>query len=151
MDKEKAHTMERIFHIRIFNEDDSENVVDLWKRCGLVVPWNDPHSDINRKLAMQAELFLIGTENNTIISTVMGGYDGHRGWLNYLAVDPGYRYRGYGASMVKEIENRIGKLGCPKINLQVRTTNAGVITFYRSLGYEVDDVVGLGKRIVIDQ
>lgn len=77
----------------------------------------------------------------------MAGYDGHRGWLNYLAVDPGYRSHGYGKHIVAEAEKKLALSGCPKVNLQVRTGNKAVIEFYTRLGYRTDEVVSLGKRL----
>ena len=138
------------FSIRSFREEDAESVVALWRACNLTVEWNDPMLDIERKKAVQPELLLVGTCQNKIVASVMAGYDGHRGWLNYLAVDPEHRMRGFGSAIIAEAEKLLGSMGCPKINLQVRTANKEVIGFYRSLGYEVDDVVGLGKRIVPD-
>jgi ribosomal protein S18 acetylase RimI-like enzyme len=136
--------------IRAFREDDRDEVITLWRDCGLVVPQNDPARDIARKLKVNRELFLVGTEGGDIVATVMGGYEGHRGWINYLAVKPSARRRGYGGAMMRAVENDIEALGCPKINLQVRSSNADVIAFYEAIGYRQDDVVGLGKRLEHD-
>ena len=136
--------------IRAFREDDREEVIALWRDCGLVVPQNDPARDIDRKLKVNRELFLVGTESGNIVATVMGGYEGHRGWINYLAVKPSARRRGYGEAMMRAVENDIEAMGCPKINLQVRSSNADVIAFYQAIGYRQDDVVGLGKRLEHD-
>lgn len=132
--------------IREFIEKDTEAVVALWTRCGLVVPSNNPRKDIERKLKVDRDLFLVGTLDEKIVATVMGGYEGHRGWINYLAVDPDSRRNGYGRLIMQEVERRIQAKGCPKINLQVRATNKEVIQFYQSLGYSDDHVIGLGKR-----
>lgn len=131
--------------IECFAHTDTEAVVALWQACDLVVPWNDPHVDIARKLAKDPELFLVGRENGELVATAMGGYEGHRGWVNYLAVADGCRNRSWGRRMMDAIEKRLYALGCPKVNLQVRSTSAGVIGFYESLGYTRDDVVSLGK------
>ena len=136
--------------IRPFQLADENSVVQLWRECGLVVSWNNPHKDIRRKLGVQAELFLVGTDGTQLIATVMAGYDGHRGWMNYLAVAPAYRRRGIGRRMVEEIQKRLHALGCPKINLQVRSSNTDVIEFYQKLGFAVDDAVSLGKRLETD-
>ena len=136
--------------IRTFKETDTEGVVSLWEQCSLTVPWNDPRKDIKRKLDVQPELFLVCEDDTRIIGSVMGGYDGHRGWLYYLAVHPDWWQQKIGTLLVKEIEGRITEYGCPKINLMVRTGNRKVLEFYRTLGYEVDEVVGLGKRIIPD-
>ena len=80
----------------------------------------------------------------------MAGYEGHRGWLNYVAVTPEHRRGGLGRAMVEEAERLLREAGCPKINLQVRTSNQAVIKFYRRLGYVVDDVVSMGKRLERD-
>ena len=136
--------------IRSFNPSDEEAVVQLWRECGLVVPWNDPHKDIQRKLKVQPEMFLVGCEDEEIITTVMVGYDGHRGWINYLAVHPDHQLAGIGRRMMKEAENCLREAGCPKINLQIRSTNTAVIAFYKALGFKPDAAVSFGKRLEPD-
>jgi ribosomal protein S18 acetylase RimI-like enzyme len=126
-------------------------VVALWSECDLLRPWNDPYLDIRRKLALQPELFLVGVEGAALVGTVMAGYEGHRGWINYLAVASRCRRRGLGRALMDEAERRLLALGCPKINLQVRGGNGAAIGFYERLGYRVDDVVALGKRLVVDE
>jgi ribosomal protein S18 acetylase RimI-like enzyme len=136
--------------IRPFKSEDEKAVVALWRRCDLIRPWNDPHRDIQRKLGVRPELFLVGVLDGQIIASVMAGYEGHRGWLNYLAVVPEVQRRGYARAMVAEAERLLRQAGCPKINLQIRTSNHGVVEFYRRLGYAVDDVVSMGKRLEHD-
>ena len=133
--------------IRPYHESDEDAVVALWRECGLVVPWNDPQKDIRRKLTVQRAMFLVGLVENKIVAAVMAGYEGHRGWINYLAVSPTCQKQGLGRRMMDEAEARLRKLGCPKINLQVRTSNTAVIDFYKALGYAIDDVVSMGKRL----
>ena len=84
------------------------------------------------------------------IASAMAGYDGHRGWINYLAVHPTCQQFGIGRRMVDEAEIRLGAMGCPKVNLQVRRTNPQVIEFYKRIGYALDDVVSMGKRLEPD-
>ena len=134
-----------------YREKYAEAVIELWLKCRLVVSSNNPQKDIERKLLVDRDLFLVGILNGKVIASVMGGYEGHRGWINYLAVDPAHRRRGYGRRIMKEVERRIRAKGCPKINLQVRATNDAVIKFYESLGYADDAVIGLGKRLVVDE
>ncbi len=122
----------------------------LWQACDLVRLWNAPHRDIARKLRVRPDLFLVGEIAGQIVASVMAGYDGHRGWINYLAVDPQQRRRGLARAILAEVERLLHAAGCPKINLQVRSSNAGVIEFYRRVGYTVDEVVSLGKRLVPD-
>lgn len=141
--------------IRAFRRDDTEPVVALWRAAGLVAPWNDPYRDIERKLSVQPELFLVVEEEGggtgaAVIGTAMVGFDGHRGWVNYLAVDESRRGAGLGAAIMAEAERLLIERGCPKLNLQVRSTNTGVIEWYRSLGYEPDHAVSLGKRLIPD-
>ncbi len=136
--------------IRSFDEADTEAVVLLWQDCGLTRAWNDPLKDIARKLEVQRDLFLVGELEGRVIATVMGGYDGHRGWVNYLAVDPTERGAGLGRAMMAELERRLEVRGCPKLNLQVRSDNEAAVGFYRALGYDIDPVVGLGKRLIAD-
>jgi ribosomal protein S18 acetylase RimI-like enzyme len=80
----------------------------------------------------------------------MAGYEGHRGWINYLAVAPSHRRKGYAGRLMEEAEKRLKAAGCPKINLQVRETNLDVIQFYQSIGFATDRVVSLGKRLIKD-
>ena len=137
--------------IRPFRREDTEPVVALWRAAGLVVPWNDPYRDIERKLTVQPELFLVAEDDaGAVAGAAMVGYDGHRGWVNYLAVDASRRGEGLGAAIMAEAERLLVERGCPKLNLQVRSTNQGVIDWYRSLGYEPDHAVGLGKRLIPD-
>ena len=133
--------------IRAYRESDQDAVVALWRECGLVVPWNDPRKDIHRKLRIQREMFLVGSLGSRLVATVMVGYEGHRGWINYLAVATECRKRGFGRRLMDEAETHLRNMGCPKINLQVRSTNVDVVTFYRRIGYSVDDVVSMGKRL----
>jgi ribosomal protein S18 acetylase RimI-like enzyme len=137
--------------IRPFVLSDEKAVVKLWTDCGLVVPWNNPHRDIKRKLKVQSEFFLVGCFGDHIIATVMFGYDGHRGWINYLAVHPQHQRKGIARRMMDEAESNLRAIGCPKINLQVRSTNAGVIEFYKTIGFKIDDVVSFGKRLEPDK
>lgn len=136
--------------VRPFQPDDEEMVVELWQRCGLTRPWNDPRKDIARKLSEQPELFLVGIVDGEVVATAMAGFDGHRGWVYYLAVAPEHQRKSYGRALMQEIERLLTARGCPKINLQVRTSNTAVIEFYRSLGYAQDEAVSLGKRLIPD-
>jgi ribosomal protein S18 acetylase RimI-like enzyme len=140
----------RKMQIRPYREPDEAAVVGLWQACGLTRPWNDPRKDIARKLVVQRELFLVGEVDRQVIATAMAGYEGHRGWVNYLAVAPGWRGRGHGADLMRHIEHHLTSAGCPKINLLVRASNASVLEFYRRLGYLQDDAVPLGKRLIPD-
>jgi AcrR family transcriptional regulator/ribosomal protein S18 acetylase RimI-like enzyme len=137
--------------IRSFEEADTEQVVALWAECGLTRPWNDPRRDIARKLTVQPGLFLVGVDAaGAVVASAMAGYDGHRGWVNYLAVTPARQGRGDGRALMQEVEQRLLGLGCPKLNLQIREGNEGVMEFYRALGYTRDAAVSFGKRLIAD-
>lgn len=136
--------------IRAFEVDDTEAVVALWHACGLTRPWNDPHRDIERKLTTQPELFLVGLADGRLVATAMVGYDGHRGWVNYLAVAIDARRHGHARALMAEAERLLAARGCPKLNLQLRTSNAEALGFYRALGYVEDDAICLGKRLIVD-
>ena len=136
--------------LRAFAPADEAAVIALWQRCDLTRPWNDPKKDIARKLKVDPELFLVGMDEGAIVATAMAGYEGHRGWVNYLAVEPTAQKRGWGRQIMSEVERLLRARGCPKINLQIRTSNAVAIAFYRQLGYEVDEAISLGKRLEHD-
>jgi len=137
--------------IRPFVPPDEDAVVLLWERCGLVRPWNDPRKDIARKLQVQPDLFLVAALGGRLVATVMAGYEGHRGWINYLAVAPEHQRAGLGHRLMAEAERRLLAMGCPKINLQVRSANGGALAFYRRVGYVQDDVISMGKRMISDE
>lgn len=135
-------------HIRPFRAADEARVIELWHACNLVVPWNDPHTDISLKIALQPDLFLVACDaDGRVIGTVMVGWDGHRGAINYLGVHPAHRQQGVGRLLMHAAEERLRALGCPKINLLVRQTNVDVIAFYERVGYKLDPTVCLGKRL----
>lgn len=163
---------------RPFRAADTEAVVALWDACGLLRPWNDPRRDIARKVAEQPELFLVaedgedsedsegaedtehsgvtgdtddtGVAGPRLLGAGMAGYDGHRGWVNYLAVRPDLQGSGLGRVFMAEFERLLTERGCPKINVQVRQGNEQVLGFYASLGYAEDRAVSLGKRLIAD-
>jgi len=136
--------------IRAYRKEDEGDVIDLWIKCNLVISSNNPQKDIERKLRVNPELFLVGLLNDTLVATCMAGYEGHRGWINYLAVAPPYRRQGVATMMMDAAEKCLISVGCPKINLQVRTSNSAIIKFYESIGYSNDEVVSLGKRLAPD-
>ena len=135
-------------NIRMYEARDEADVIALWRACDLTRPWNDPALDIARKVAMADDLFLVGVLDAAVVGTVMAGYEGHRGWVNYLAVDSVSRRAGLGRRLMDEAERRLRACGCPKINLQIRTSNLDAVAFYARLGYSTDDVVSMGKRLV---
>jgi len=135
-------------HIRVYEENDEQAVIALWN---LVLPPNAPHNDpatnIRKKLAVKDDLFFIAALAERVVGTVMGGYDGHRGWIYSVAVDPTCQRQGIGSALLHHVEAALIQRGCLKINLQVRTSNTEVIAFYRKLGYAVEDIVSMGKRL----
>jgi ribosomal protein S18 acetylase RimI-like enzyme len=144
--------------IRTFAEADRARVIELWSLCSLTRPWNDPDKDIDRKLHRDPTGLIVGEMPGEggdegsleIAATIMFGYDGHRGFANYLAVDPASRGLGLGRVMMEEVEIRLLAMGCPKINLQIRKDNVGVISLYEHLGYVDDNVASMGKRLISD-
>ncbi|MEK6240280.1 MAG: GNAT family acetyltransferase, partial [Escherichia coli] len=111
--KKVTNTME----IRVFRQEDFEEVITLWERCDLLRPWNDPEMDIERKMNHDVSLFLVAEVNGEVVGTVMGGYDGHRGWVYSLAVLPELRRRGVGSALMRHIEQALAARQCLKINL----------------------------------
>jgi ribosomal protein S18 acetylase RimI-like enzyme len=136
--------------LRAYHPNDEDAVISLWTACGLVVPQNNPKRDIERKLRVNPELFLVGELDGTIIASCMAGYEGHRGWINYLAVHPGHQWQGFAREIMRHAESLLLAAGCPKINLQVRSTNTAVIAFYEQLGFTTDAVTSMGKRLEYD-
>lgn len=140
------------FEIRTFDRADTDAVIALWTEAGLVRPWNDPRLDIERKLSVQPELFrvAIAPSSGTVIGSVMAGYDGHRGWLYYVASARSHREQGVATALVADAERRLLDMGCPKVQLMVREDNEAVLGFYETLGYERFHVANAGRRLVVD-
>ncbi|WP_295854915.1 GNAT family acetyltransferase [uncultured Microbacterium sp.] len=136
--------------IRPFTLDDEDAVVALWEAAGLTRPWNDPRADIRRKLTVQPELFLVAFDADRVVGSVMAGYDGHRGWLYYLATAASHRGQGIGRALVAEAERLLEAMGCPKVQLMVRPDNTGARGFYDELGYEPFDTWATGRRLIVD-
>lgn len=136
--------------IRLYHDGDEAAVIGLWQACGLVTPWNHPRADIARKCADSADLFFVGLAENRVIASCMAGYDGHRGWIYYLAVAADWRRSGVARAMIAHAEDRLRERGCPKIDLMVRQKNREVIAFYHAIGYTDDPVTVLSKRLIED-
>ena len=136
--------------VRDFRPEDQDAVIALWKVCGLLRPWNDPVKDIARKMTDSNGAFWVATAGDDIVAAVMIGYDGHRGSINYLAIAPAYQRSGIGASLMRQAESFLTAKGCPKVSFCVRKDNDAVLAFYDDLGYAVDDVYFLGKRLITD-
>jgi len=123
-------------------------VISLW---GEVFPddppWNEPAAVIRRKLTVQPQLFLVGLVDGRVVGTVLAGFDGVRGWVHHLAVHGSCRRQGIASALMRAAEEGLAGLGCPKVNLQVRATNAAVVAFYRAIGYDVEERASLGKRL----
>lgn len=137
--------------IRTYAPADEAAVVDLWQRCGLTRPWNHPGKDIARKLRVQADGFVVAVDAaGRIVGSVMAGYEGHRGWINYLAVSPDVQRGGLGRRLMAWAEAWLRAQGCPKINLQIRKDNAVAIGFYQAIGFGEDAALSFGKRLEHD-
>ena len=137
--------------IEPYQEEYQDQVVTLWQRCNLLRSWNDPVRDIARKQEVQPELFLVGFKAGRLIASAMAGYDGHRGSVYYLAVDPDFQGRGFGRAIMAAVEELLADRGCPKLNLLIRSTNLDVRDFYEKLDYSEQEVICMGKRLIADQ
>jgi ribosomal protein S18 acetylase RimI-like enzyme len=136
--------------ITAYKPEHESEVIALWQRCNLTRPQNNPKKDIERKLKVNPELFLVGLNDGKVVATVMGGYDGHRGSVYYLGVDPAHQRKGLGLKMMEAIEERLLAKGCPKINLMIRNDNQKAEDFYMSIEYKRDECFEMGKRLIPD-
>lgn len=127
-----------------------DQVIALWHKCGLSRQWNDPAKDISRKLTDTTGAFFLAVDGEQVLGTVMAGYDGHRGTIYYLGVDPDIHSQGLGRRLMEHSEAYLIELGCPKINLLIRSDNEAVQAFYKKLGYAGDPTVQMGKRLIPD-
>lgn len=123
-------------------------VIQLWKTVfNDDMPHNRPDLSIDKKLAVDDRLFFVALADDELVGTILAGYDGHRGWLYSVAVDPQQRGNGLGTRLVRHAEKALADLGCVKINLQIHTFNESVQAFYRTLGYTPELIISMGKRI----
>lgn len=136
--------------IRSLTDTDIEQVVSLWREAGLTRPWNDPLADVRRARAVWPDLFLVAADHVRVVGSVMAGYDGHRGWLYYLATATDRRGEGIARRLVSEAESRLTALGCPKVMLMVRADNDAVLDFYDALDYTRETSLLSGKRLIPD-
>ena len=135
-------------HVRPYEDADEPAVLALWRDVlPDSAPHNDPATSLRNKLAVERDLLFVAVSDQAVVGTVMGGYDGHRGWVYSVAVEPRWRRRGIGAALLRRLETALAERGCLKVNLQVRAANAGVIAFYEKLGYAVEERVSMGKRL----
>lgn len=132
-------------------ESDREDVIALWEACGLTRPWNDPAADYHRALATQTSAILLANQETSILASVMAGFDGHRGWVYYLGVLPDHRGKGLGRILMAAAEAWLRERGAPKIQLMVRDDNEAALGFYKALGYELQPVVTIGKRLDLEE
>ena len=137
--------------IRTYQKSDEEQIINLWFKCGLVKSWNNPKQEIQRKLDEDPSLLLVGEIEGKVVCSCMAGYDGHRGWIYYLAVKPDYQKHGIALKVLGEAEKKLLEKGCPKIDLMVRKSNKNVISFYYKAGYKDDPIVVLIKRLYEDE
>lgn len=133
--------------IRRFQPGDEDALIGVWRECGLLRSWNDPREEIAGNQQSPSGRLFVATSGDELAGSVMAGYDGRRGWINYLAVLPRHRRQGLGTALMATAEGYLTELGCPKVNLQVRESNPDVVGFYVALGYLNDHVLSMGKRL----
>lgn len=134
--------------VRPYRAEDQSAVIELWETCFPGdPPWNNPPDVIRRKMTVQPELLLVCVVDERVVGTVLAGFDGFRGWVNKVATHPDFQRKGIASRLMRAAEEGLAAMGCPKLNLQVRTENAGVIEFYKSAGYEIEERVSMGKRL----
>jgi ribosomal protein S18 acetylase RimI-like enzyme len=131
--------------VRTYRDADREAVLGLWERARIGRPWLDLGAEIEEKRKRDRSLFLVAIERGSLVGTVMGAYDGRRGWVYHLAVEPALQGRGIGRLLMDELERRMARLGIVKVNLQVRADNTQVIGFYEQLGYKDDHLTSMSK------
>lgn len=135
--------------IRPFRDSDKNVVIALWNEVFPDnPPWNEPASNIQLKSSVQPELFFVAELGDEVAGTAMAGFDGHRGWVYFLAVAPTHRRKGIGRALMQHAENALAELGCTKTNLQVRPGNDRALSFYQQIGYGVEERISMGKRLI---
>lgn len=143
--------MNERFEVTGYADRHHDEVVQLWQSVfGYESPQNEPSLSIAKKVAVTDGLFFVAESDGQVIGTVMGGYDGHRGWIYSLAVHPGHRGQTLGTALMRRVEDALTELGCMKINLQVMPGNREVEEFYQKLGYATEPRISMGKQIPVN-
>ena len=125
-----------------------DRVVSLWVTVfGYEADHNAPELVIDKKLKFDDGLFFVAIDGQSIVGTVMAGYDGHRGWIYAMAVLPDHQKKGIGSLLLEYAESRLSELGCMKINLQIMEGNEAVERFYLSNGYLTEKRISMGKQL----
>lgn len=134
--------------IRPYQDQDKKGLLALWTEIFPAgSPHNDPQTSLDKKLHTDPDLLLVSLIDDVVIGSVMGGYDGHRGWIYSLAVKPSLRRSGIATALMHEIEEKLRERGCLKVNLQVIASNAEVVALYEELGYKVEERISMGKKL----
>lgn len=134
--------------VREITDDDVEQVVALWRECDLTRPWNDPHRDLADARRNPTSTVLVAHDaTSAVVGSVLAGYEGHRGWLYYVAVAPALQGTGLGRRLVTAAEDWLRDAGASKVRLMVRSTNTAVVGFYAKLGYEDVECTVLGRTL----
>ncbi len=134
--------------VRPYETKDASAVVRLWETVFPDdPPWNDPPDVIRRKLTVQRELFFVCLSGGHLVGTVLAGFDGFRGWVNKVAADPEYQRQGIASRLMKAAEEGLAHVGCPKLNIQVRSENSSAVEFYKDAGYTIEDRVSMSKLL----
>ena len=138
--------------IRKYEDKDEESVVALWREVlADSAPHNDPTTSIQQKVAVDRDLLLVCILDESVVGTVMGGYDGHRGWVYSVAVKPEYQRQGLATALIRQLEKELVDRGCLKVNLQVRASNKKIVAFYERFGYKVEERISMGKRLYSEE
>ncbi len=134
--------------IREYKDNDKQQIIDLWKSIFQgTLPHHDAKTSIKNKTEYDKKLFYVAEESDKVIGTIMGGYDGHRGWIYSLAVHEFCRKQGIGMQLIKKVEEQLKKLNCMKVNLQVTESNKSAIEFYNKCGFDIEQRISMGKKL----
>jgi len=126
-------------NIEKFKMQHYHDIVELWRRAGIGVGSSDTKDEIAAVLKRNPELFLIGKEKEKVVAVIIGAFDGRRGYVHHLAVDPNYQKKGYGKAMINDLMERFRKKKVHKIHLFIEKLNKGVMDFYSKHGWEIRD------------
>ena len=132
---------------RAYQPTDRAALIALWDK---VFPDDPPHNKPAQMIEAKAKvdgLMFVAEDEGRLIGAIMAGYDGHRGWLYEVAVEPELCRKGVGTKLVKHAVRQLQAIGCVKVNLQLRAANSEVVDFYASVGFEVEDRISMGRLL----